>query len=296
MGVYPLQWIPARFWGKNQPNNDGDVVTMHTVESGCVPGMAVSLAKNWFQTDMIGSDGKSHPASATYMTDPTNSVQMVDANRIAWHCGNGNRRGIGIEQAGRASFTRAQWLGDAGTQTMLRAAVLAATWMKPRNIPVKWLTTEQTRNGARGINGHINMSQAYGGSSHTDPDDGRSDRYPHDIFLRMVSDIMKGDLPVTPQERAALVDAVWDEKFAALDPKTGKAVTSPHSAREWLAGIARQTQEANQKAFAAQQAAINALISAVGADAANDLTEERLRAIIQEELAEHLPPEQENKT
>jgi hypothetical protein len=290
---YQLQWIPARFWGSGQPSNDGDVVTMHTVEASCIPGMAVSLARNWFQSQMIGSDGKSHPASATAMMDPTNSVQMVSATRIAWHCGDGNRRGIGIEMAGFTTMTRQQWLGDNGIFTMLRAAEFAWNWMKPRGVPIKWLTSEQTRNGARGINGHINMSQAYGGSDHSDPDDGRTDRFPHDVFLQMVGDYAEGRLIVATQaEINAIADAVWAKRVQAKDPK-GRAISLLHPMSEWTVNTAMSLRDdyvALSKRHDAAMAAIGALSAALAASEANDLTAEQVKAIVDTSIEEHAPP------
>jgi hypothetical protein len=206
---YPVQHIPARFWGTKQGNNLGRTVTMHTVECPNQPGYAPSLARNWFQSAMDG-----RPSSATYMVDPTNSVLMVDPTKVAWHCGNGNANGIGIEQAGYTADTRAQWLGDYGVATMLRAADLAAVWMKPRGVPVVWLTPQQTLNGAKGINGHNTMRLAFGGTTHTDPDGGRSDRWPHDVFLKMVEEAIHG---YPTQEVDLNAQEVQDATYAAIE-------------------------------------------------------------------------------
>jgi hypothetical protein len=76
---------------------------LHDAETPLAVGFAKSIA------GMFSRPVKDprRTTSAHFMVDPVETIQLLDTGRVAWHCGNGNPRSIGVERAGYASFTRA---------------------------------------------------------------------------------------------------------------------------------------------------------------------------------------------
>lgn len=131
-----------------------DLVVIHDMEAAESRSTAENVAK-WFA-------GPSAPkASAHYNVDSDSIIQSVREHDVAWHAKQANRVGIGIEHAGYAKQTAAQWLDDYGRDMLTRSAELVAGICKRWGIPIVKLTPEQVRAGARGICGHHDVSLAY---------------------------------------------------------------------------------------------------------------------------------------
>ena len=74
------------------------------------------------------------------MVDAGTIGQGVDLDKGAWHVGGpGNQISFGVEQAGYASFTRAQWLGTAaaGVDTYTRPDGTVVTWTDQDNTDMR---------------------------------------------------------------------------------------------------------------------------------------------------------------
>ena len=107
-------------------------------------------------------------------------------NQIAWHAPGANGNGIGIEHAGYAKQTEAQWLDAYGMDMLRRSAELVAHICKRWNIPVVRLTPELVKAGRRGICGHWDVTQAFRKSTHTDP----GPNFPWTRYMAMVAEAM----------------------------------------------------------------------------------------------------------
>jgi hypothetical protein len=143
--------------------------------------LAWDLANGWIQNAGV---------SPHSMTDPGETVDLLNLGTVGWHCGNGNQVGIGLEVTGYAAWSFAQWTsGDAFAAVRLdakRAAEVAAA----KGIPLRWLSLSQIRNGERGFCTHADISATLGGTNHTDPGQG----FPYKIFMQMVQQWTDGTI------------------------------------------------------------------------------------------------------
>lgn len=151
------------------------LVVIHTMESPEANTTAESVA-SWFA-------GSSAPqASAHYCVDSDSIVGSVHEENIAWAAPGANSDGIQIELAGRAGQTAAQWNDAYSKGELMRAARLVADICRRRGIPARHLSNDGLRKGARGMIGHVQASQVYRQSDHSDPG-------PHFPWAEFASDV-----------------------------------------------------------------------------------------------------------
>lgn len=156
-----------------------NVIVIHTMEAPEKPTTAETVAR-WFA-------GPSAPvASAHYCVDQDSIVQCVRDSDIAWHAPGLNETGIGIEHAGYAGQTAEQWQ-DATSQAILKnSAALVANLCRRYQIPVLRLSPDDLLTGKRGLCGHIDVTKAYPGPTHTHWDPGPN--FPWDQYIQLVND------------------------------------------------------------------------------------------------------------
>jgi len=144
---------------------DISLIVLHSMESQEKPGTALAVAL-WFA-------GQTAPrASAHYCIDSGEVVQCVRDEDIAWHAPGANTTGIGLEHAGRAAQTSAEWADPYSKAMMDLSAELCATLCRKWKIPAVLVGEAGLRSGARGITTHAAVSRTFKKSTHTDP--GRS--------------------------------------------------------------------------------------------------------------------------
>ncbi|MCA1009006.1 N-acetylmuramoyl-L-alanine amidase [Rhodococcus hoagii] len=108
------------------------------------------------------------------------SVRSNDDNYIPWAAGSvqANGRGLHISVVGQASTSREVWLRDYD-KALRKAGEVVAKWSKDYGIPLARLNATQLKAGSKGIAGHNECSQAFGGSDHWDPGTG----FPYDFVI-----------------------------------------------------------------------------------------------------------------
>ena len=142
-----------------------DLVVLHSMENAERPGSAQGVAM-WFAS-------KDAPrASAHYCVDEGEAIQCVADKDVAWHAPGANHNGIGIEHAGRASQSAADWLDSYSTAMLWRSIDLCAAICRRWHIPAALIGVEGLQAGRRGITTHALVSLAFRKSSHTDPGTG----------------------------------------------------------------------------------------------------------------------------
>lgn len=152
-------------------------IVLHSMEAPESSTTAENVAE-WF------ADQKRAPrASAHYCVDATSIVCSVQEEFMAWHAPGANYYGIGIEHAGYARQTRAQWFDAYSEQTLGRSVWLAARACKRWSIPVQYVDRHQLKAGVHGITTHNEVTHAWGKSTHTDPGDG----FPLDWYVEQVN-------------------------------------------------------------------------------------------------------------
>jgi N-acetyl-anhydromuramyl-L-alanine amidase AmpD len=152
-----------------------DLIVVHSMETDETAAAAESCAR-WFQNPAA-------KVSAHYCVDADSIVQCVREQDVAWHAPGANSDGIGIEHAGRASQTPADWADAYSTAMLERSAVLAAEVCARWWIPVTWLHPADLLAGRRGLTSHNNVSLAFRRGSHWDPGPG----FPVERYLRLVA-------------------------------------------------------------------------------------------------------------
>lgn len=196
-----IKFVQARnFTRANRGPQDVSLIVIHTAECGETPKAAENL-----QTWTAGPNASQ--ASWHYAVDNDSVTQSVHEKDIAWHAGLANRHSIGIELAGSASQTPAQWADAFSTATLENAAQLTARICRERSIPARRLTLDELRTKAKGFAGHVDCNAAFAnGKGHTDP--GKS--FPWDSFLARVRALLSEapTLPVLPEVDDETTDVV----------------------------------------------------------------------------------------
>lgn len=158
-------YVKAKYNGGTQPSGPTFGV-LHDAETPLSPGYARGIA-NYFASN-------TNETSAHFMIDPIDTIQMLDTSLVAWHCGNGNTRSIGVEQAGYAGFTSGQWTTADGMRQMGRVAKLMQDIHHAHGIGLFWMSDQQLRDAWAGhiVGGwttHDQCRRVLGGTTHTDP-------------------------------------------------------------------------------------------------------------------------------
>lgn len=125
--------------------------------------------------------------SAHYVCDGGREEHCVPDGVIAWHAPP-NEHSIGIEICAEGgnyarSYTREQWLSAQVWPGVVRAAARTRELCARFGIPVTKLSVADLLAGRRGICGHVDVSQAWHQSDHSDPGPG----FPWSEFLAAVS-------------------------------------------------------------------------------------------------------------
>ena len=157
-------------------------IMLHTTQNQCVNGVARNVG-HWFQSPMLGQDGKPHPASSHYIVGPDETIQCVLDSQIAWHaCSPANEKAIGIEMVGDAYYTAAQWALPNQQKVIAATAKLVAEKCVEHNLPPEYRSADDLKAGVVGITDHRQASLAWHNSTHTDV----GEHFPWDSFLAMV--------------------------------------------------------------------------------------------------------------
>lgn len=144
------------------------LIVWHSTESAEVIGGAYAVAANWFGS--VKSKVSAHVVVDDGL-DPryaSGVVQCVLPQDTAWHAGNVNADGYGIEIVGKAL----QGVGWQDTYSLaaIQNACEWINWLPAISwIPHRWLTDTQLRGGEAGHVTHEQAARIMGGSTHTDP-------------------------------------------------------------------------------------------------------------------------------
>lgn len=137
------------------------LIVIHTAENLEGGESAESLGRYFQHPDK--------PSSSHIGVDNNSIVQYVRDSYVAYAAPGANRDGIQIELCGSARQTAAQWRDSYSLGVLALAADAVAQYCLKFDIPPVWLTNEALKKGARGIIGHVQASEVYRESTHTDP-------------------------------------------------------------------------------------------------------------------------------
>ena len=148
-------------------------------------------------------------ASAHFVVDDNSIIQCVPLDCRAWHAPP-NLGSIGIEHAGYAKQTRAQWLDAFGMRMLRRSAELTAWLCRRYAIPVRRPSVAELRSHAKGIYGHLDVTDAFHETDHTDP----GKNFPWDVYLSMVRGSYPGGVMATLDKED--IEKVSQETFSKI--------------------------------------------------------------------------------
>lgn len=170
-------------------------------------------------------------ASAHYCVDADSIVCCVQPMDTAFHAPKANANGIGIEHAGYAKQTTADWLDDYGKAMLDRSAELTAALCVKYDLPAVYLDSGALLPGAKGITTHWATTIAYGiAGGHTDP----GGNFPMEWYIERVQHYLGAPLPQPQtQEDEDMATAIiittegkpWYGISLNVDPTTGRC---PH--------------------------------------------------------------------
>lgn len=155
----------------------GDIlwICIHTAECGYSPKSDENII-TYLATAPV-------KASSHYAVDADSITYGVEEKNIAWHAATINGKSIGIELAGFAKQTRAEWLVGAPLATLKNAAFLVGELVKRYGIPIVECGPDELLKNKPGITTHVSAVKAFKDGSHWDPGPG----FPMDLFLQFVA-------------------------------------------------------------------------------------------------------------
>lgn len=108
---------------------------------------------------------------------------MAD-DRLCWHAPP-NPGSVGQELTAEASYTRAEWLSAEVWPILIDGGHRTAELCQRHSVPTRRIGVQDLRNGRWGVCGHVDVSHAWGQSSHWDP----GPNFPWDQYMPLVRGI-----------------------------------------------------------------------------------------------------------
>ena len=165
---------PANHFGK-KTNKPISRLVIHSTVSPCEPGGARNIARFFRVTDKF--------ASAHYVEDPGETVQVVFDSWVAY-AAPPNEHSLHFEMCdipgpvpdekpgtARWKMLRRAWRWSKPNQMKMldRTAFDVAQTSLAEDVPARFLSVQDLRDGLRGITTHANVSKAFKQSTHWDP-------------------------------------------------------------------------------------------------------------------------------
>ena len=110
---FEMPFVKARYFKAipDDPPRAVKLVVLHTTENFERAGTAMAIAK-YFQSLMLGEDGKPRIASSHLCIDCKQVVQCVRFQDVAYGAPGTNRNGLHVEHVGFAKQTEEEWRDD----------------------------------------------------------------------------------------------------------------------------------------------------------------------------------------
>lgn len=161
MDVDELPYVPARLQKDLPAGTEIKWVVIHDMEAPEGPLTAENVAR-YFQTQAA-------KGSAHICVDNNSCVKCVPYHKGAAHAPGSNTEGKGIELAGVARQTRAEWLDEYSIAVLENGADCTAQLLHKYNLPNQYVDAAGLRAGRKGWTTHWQVTIAFGRSTHTDP-------------------------------------------------------------------------------------------------------------------------------
>lgn len=161
-------FYPAAHQSGRRKLSDVIWIVLHDTEGGTAAGIA-----RYFQSP--GAGGSAH-----LVVDDDACYRCLPNSAIPWGAPGANREGFHIEQCGFARWSAVVWRKH--WRTLQRAAYKTALHCALFDIPPVFRTAPELRRRLPGVTTHVEVSRAFGLSTHTDP----GPAWPRSLFMRLV--------------------------------------------------------------------------------------------------------------
>ncbi|MEV8636864.1 peptidoglycan-binding domain-containing protein [Streptosporangium sp. NPDC051023] len=178
------------------------LIVIHDMEAPEGPLTAENVAQYFASTDT--------KASAHVCADNNSRVRCVPDVYTAWAAPGANADGLQLELAGYMRQSREQWLDEYSRGALDQGAQQVAEWCRLHDLPPRQLTRAELRAGLRGITSHVDVSEVYQRSDHTDP----GPNFPWGIFLALVHTYLGDAEP--PAEEETVTAPTWPGRVLRL--------------------------------------------------------------------------------
>lgn len=178
----------------------------HSTEGPMSRGNARALAgPNWF--------GGPAGTSAHAIFDPSEGIEMVKPNVVAYHVGPGaNGFSLGSEHCGRVSLTKAEWLSPDGVEMLQRSAHWTAQYCRDFGIEPRWGKLSEIAAGAHVMCTHNDIRLVFGGTTHSDP----GPNFPYAEYQGWVQSWFNGTDPTQEADVANTAKELEDAAYKAF--------------------------------------------------------------------------------
>jgi N-acetyl-anhydromuramyl-L-alanine amidase AmpD len=178
------KWVGLpKSYTSGRKSGQPSVIVIHTTEGS----EGDDSAENGAAYDRRRTDG----TSTHYFVDSNSIVQEVE-HKDESHAARskGNDIGIHVEICGRAGQTDAQWNDEDSAATLENVARLIVAIRKIGSFPLTRLSPADLRAGKRGICGHVDITNAFKESTHTDP----GVKFPWSWLFKRVTELERGNV------------------------------------------------------------------------------------------------------
>lgn len=184
------RYVAAKHQGARRALSDIRHIVIHDMEAPERSTTAEAVAAYFA--------GGSVVASAHVNIDNDSLVQSVYDTRVAYHAPGASHDGWGIEQAGYARQTRAEWLDAYSLMVIENSSNAAAQLAIKAQIPLDVLSNAGLAANHKGICTHAQVSSVFKRSSHWDPGHGWPMDVWHEYALRWEEYWRKGRMEAEP--------------------------------------------------------------------------------------------------
>jgi N-acetyl-anhydromuramyl-L-alanine amidase AmpD len=158
----PHRLVDAANWSRSVGAQTKRLIVLHSMEAPEKGDSAENVARYFARPDT--------KASAHFCIDSDSIVQCVPADRVAWHAPGANAYGIGLEHAGYARQSSAEWRDSYSVAMLDLSARLCAELVHHFAIPVDFVDAEGLHAHVSGITTHREVTRAWPDKgTHTDP-------------------------------------------------------------------------------------------------------------------------------
>lgn len=215
--------------------------------------------------------------SAHHVFDISGGVRCLPDDVIAWHAPP-NEHSLGYEICGQAWYTRDDWLSDDVWPAVVHCARQVRADALAHDVPLRRVTFDLTVAPSSGQCGHVDVSETWHQSTHTDP----GPDFPWDHFMTLVNEGEEDDMPSVEEIADAVHDRIWKDQWT--DPLTGRQQEAWQFLRQAppLSWMQQRFSDLWQQALANDAEKVAELVTtkAAGGEVTKEIVQDAIRELV----------------